>query len=196
MRLKVNSSKLAAQLAKVGGTVHSEFSKRYLPTASGVIAREQNRHFVQQQGPDGTAWKPLSSLTKALSKGAAKQKVKSGGQKTATVRRTDASKALMDTGVLRASVSVDSATGAIREIRPTKLTFGTNLKYGPLHQFGAVLQVTPAMQGAIYGKTGIWIVAKTLTIPARPFLGTSDTCRQELAKAAQVVLQKVVKAAL
>jgi phage gpG-like protein len=196
MRLKVNAGKLAKQLARVGTTVHSEFNKRYLPTASALIGREQNRHFMAQQAPNGSPWKPLSDLTKALSKGSAKQKVKSGGQKTAVTRRTDTSKALMDTGLLRASVTVNNATGAIREITPNLLTFGTNLKYGPTHQFGAVIKVTKAMRGAIYGKTGIWIVAQELHIPARPFLGTGDTCRQELGKAAGIVLQKVIKSSL
>lgn len=196
MRIRTTHRKLAGQLSRMGDKVKADFNKRYFPTASGVIAREQNRHFVQQRAPDGTPWKPLSSLTKALSKGEAKKKVKSGQQKTARARRTNVSKILMDTGLLRASVTVDKASGAIREITPDKLRFGTNLKYGPTHQFGAVLKVTDKMRGAIYGKTGVWIVGKTITIPARPFLGTSDVCREELVKAAQVVLQKVLKSAL
>lgn len=211
-RMKCNAAKLSGQLGNVGQALRSDFSKRYLPVASGLIAREQNRHFTSQSAPDGTPWKPLSDLTLALSKGEAKQKTldyaqspyalarqaqnggKRGRQKKATVRRTDKSKILMDTGALRASVSVDGATGAIREITPSKLRFGTNMRQAALQQFGGTLDVTDKMRGAIYGKTGVWIVAETLTIPARPFLGTSDQCKGELVKAARYVLQQTVKA--
>ncbi len=71
-------------------------------------------------------------------------------------RVISSAKALLDTGVLRASVNVMEATR-------NSVTVGSRLKYAAIHQFG--------------GQAGR---GKKVTIPARPFIGMSRTAEQDI----------------
>lgn len=50
------------------------------------------------------------------------------------------------------------------------VTVGTNLRYAPVHQFGATIEPKKAKRLVFPGPNGKLIFAKKVTIPARPFL--------------------------
>jgi phage gpG-like protein len=110
-------------------------------------------NFQGQHAPDGTPWKGLSIATRI----ARARRVSGGSIYTKNGKSTKAkaysammtAKALLDTGVLRASINVLETTSA-------SVTVGSRLKYAAIHQFG--------------GQAGR---GKKVTIPARPFIGMS-----------------------
>lgn len=56
---------------------------------------------------------------------------------------------------------------------------GTNVKYGPIHQFGGVIR--PKRNKYLKFKLGSsWRVVKKVTIPARPFLGFNNSDREDI----------------
>lgn len=75
---------------------------------------------------------------------------------------------LVDTTRLRQSIK--------SQVSDTGLSIGTNLRsksgarYPAVHQFGAVIQAKPGKRLAFAGPNGTVILAKKVTIPARPFL--------------------------
>ena len=75
---------------------------------------------------------------------------------------------LVDTGRLRSSIT--------SQVSDTGLSIGTNLRsksgarYPAVHQFGAVIEAKPGKRLAFAGPNGTVILAKKVTIPARPFL--------------------------
>lgn len=117
-------------------------------------------NFKGQHAPDGTPWKSLSLATKI-----ARANRLSGGKDIYTKKRTvrkgaqrimDSAQALLDTGILRASINVLDTT-------PSSVTIGSRLKYAAIHQFG--------------GKAGR---GKKVTIPARPFIGMSASAERAI----------------
>lgn len=75
---------------------------------------------------------------------------------------------LVDTTRLRQSIK--------SQVSDTGLSIGTNLRsksgarYPAVHQFGAVIEAKPGKRLAFAGPNGAVILAKKVTIPARPFL--------------------------
>lgn len=113
-----------------------------------TLAENARLRFVDGAGPDGSPWDPLSSTTIAR-------------------RRQGSSVPLRDTGRLMNSITHNVSNGS--------LSVGTNVVYGPTHQFGA-------KKGA-YGKSRRGPIPWG-DIPARPFLGVSD---DDLAEIRQIV---------
>lgn len=103
---------------------------------------ETKQNFQKGIAPDGTAWAPLKrprTLPRSRRKAV-----------TARRRRTgESDKPLLDTGLLRASVT-GAGTGHVEKLTDSELVIGTNLGYAVFHQGG------------------------TRYIPARPFVGVSD----------------------
>ena len=90
-----------------------------------------------------------------------------GFQRTATVRRTRASKILVDTGRLKQSVVVLAASAdAVRTRDQLTLVWGTRVPYAQQHQQGD----------------------PSRNLPARPFLGVSKQAQQRL----QTELQRII----
>lgn len=122
-----------------------------------------------QVGPDGRPWAPLSPRTLAKKKG--NKKLRESG-------------ALLDT--LRHSVAGD------------ELQFGTDRPYGAIHQFGGKIehaaqsrQVYFKEKGGVVGNRFVkkrqsnfsqWVThgARTVVMPARPYLGLSAEDETEL----------------
>lgn len=100
------------------------------------------RNFRDQRSPDGIAWKPL-----AQPRNRKRDKRKS--------RRKGSDQILRDTGVLMASVA-GKGEGHVESIYGNVLTYGTNIDYGPPHQYG------------------------TATIPKREFVGWSLPMQEEV----------------
>lgn len=68
---------------------------------------------------------------------------------------------LLDTGRLRNAI-VANATGQYVDV-------GTNIKYAPVHQFGAVIKPKKAKRLVFPSQFGL-VFAKQVSVPARPFL--------------------------
>lgn len=164
--------------------------QRFATRARVLLSQFEVERFETSTAPDGTPWTPLKSTTRGMALLAAVQKVggrearakvvktatgglkvvarrpQSGFQKSAIVRRTKSSKILVDTGRLRQSVVVNSATAdAVRRTGRLILDWGTRVPYAGRHQHG-----DPARN-----------------LPARPFLGDHpqliQRLRQELQRA-------------
>ena len=152
-----------------------------------VVLRECVRNFERQGYEDGFGvfhrWAPLSPVTLLLSEGEALRKVgggrvRRGGATTPTVavggggrrrvRRTRHSKALLNTGVLRASLQ--GGHGFVRREFGDALEVGTRIPYARVLQEGAVVQVSDRMRRGLYARTGVWVRARRFVIPGRPFL--------------------------
>lgn len=88
----------------------------------------------------------------------------------------DGGQTLVDRGHLRDSVTFEVEGGA--------LYVGTNLVYGAIHQFGGEIVARNAPFLAFRDGDG-WARAKSVTIPARPYLGLSPGDEHELERIAQ-----------
>lgn len=138
------------------------------PTMRGlaeIMVDASARAFLNKKDPTtGASWKPLAPST-------IQHRLRHG-------RSPDT--ILQFNGTLASSVTGETGTGhAVREIRNTYAFIGTNLVYAATHQFGAIIERK--------GKTATF----KITIPARPFLGVSDTDKQEMVN---LVLRHLKKA--
>lgn len=70
---------------------------------------------------------------------------------------------LRDTSVLRNSINY-------RVTSDTEVEIGTNVPYGPVHQYGAVVNAKTSKYLS-FAIAGGWAKKKSVTIPARPFIG-------------------------
>lgn len=138
------------------------------------------QRFKDQESPDGEAWQELSSRYRKRKK-----------------RNKD--KVLTRDGVLRNTLRW--------QIRGNELLFGTDRPYGAIHQFGGIIEIAARSQQAYYrevrgGKIKGQIVRKvknqfvskkranysewntigaySISMPARPWLGVSDSERLRL----------------
>lgn len=157
---------------------------------SAMIAAQEAELFERSESPRGQRWRPLSDNYLESSRRQALEKVggaearaiikrrgdllvavarrpRPGFQKSARVRRTERSKILIDTGVLRASVVASGGPLAVRDIKGAQLEFGTRVAYAPAHQFGVREQ----------------------NLPARPFLGLTDRTRARIIEMVQRVMR-------
>jgi len=114
---------------------------------SGVL-----KCFSQSADPNGRPWKPLKIGRKR------------GVRASARILR--------DTGALLASGAANSARGAVRKLTDKVAVIGSNLIYAAIHHYGGKIKVTPRMRAYLH-YIGIHLKAstKTITIPARPFIG-------------------------
>ncbi len=125
-----------------------------------TIKNDSLANFKGQHAPDGTPWKPLSIATRIARanrlSGGKGIKTKKGAIRKSAQRIITSANALLDTGILRASVNVLETTAS-------SVTVGSRIKYAAIHQFG--------------GQAGR---GKKVTIPARPFIGMSRTAERSI----------------
>lgn len=92
---------------------------------------------------------------------------------------------LLDTGHLRRSIQFwarsSGTTGTV--------IVGSNLKYAPVHQYGAVIQAKNKPYLVFKSPTGAVVRKKSVTIPARPFLVILPFFARDLEKMAQEFLE-------
>lgn len=154
-----------------------------MATFAALMLSSTQRRFQRQQGPDGIAWKPLSSRT-------ANRRI---GRR---IRGT--------ANMLRVSTRLyQSVTAASDE---TSAEVGTNLVYAAPHQFGGEIQQWARSQSmslkrirgryrfARHGTKGaterkVTIGEHIVVIPARPYLGFSDPDIRGMIQAGQNWLQ-------
>lgn len=133
------------------------------------MLRSVNDRFRSEQDPEGKAWAPLSAAYRRQKKGP---------------------KILTESGRLRQIAYRASAQG---------LTVGTNVRYAAIHQFGGEVKLPERTQVLAFKKSGRFMsrraaskaknpvkvafvqhLARTIKIPARPFLGTSEADDREI----------------
>jgi len=146
--------------------------KPALEDAADYMLGSIDRNFNAGGRPEH--WAPLSEATMIIASGQAESAKVKYGQGTATVRRSDKSKPLLDTGRLRASVTSSHAEGSVRRLGEASVFIGSNLMVGgynlaTIHHYGAHPRVTPKSRGYL-GAHGLHLRKSTthLTIPARP----------------------------
>lgn len=94
-------------------------------------------------------------------------------------------KTLTDTARLRDSIDY-AAT-------PTKVMVGSNLPYARIHQLGGTIRPKKAKRLIFKGPGGEKIVAKQVTIPARPYLGVSKADMEEVRATMEDFLKSAFK---
>ena len=120
------------------------------PVGEALVSSTRER-FRTSKDPTGRPWKPLSATT-VKSGFKKKDYKKSGGLKKGVAEREANRKILVQRGRLKNSVSSSA--------EDTKVAVGSNLVYARIHQYG--------------GKAG------RRKIPARPYLGVSDSDGREI----------------
>lgn len=128
-----------------------------------VLRESTLERFQQEEDPQGRKWK--KSLRAASQNG--------GSGKT-----------LAMSGGLKVSLSTHA--------NPTGLAVGTNKIYAGVHQFGG--EVRAKRKPYLTFKIGDRFVRlKKVTVPARPFLGISDTDQKEVAETVNDFIKEVVR---
>lgn len=108
------------------------------------VVGSTHRRFVSQTAPGGQKWAPLNPDYKATKKN----------------RRI-----LTESGRLRDSINARPSRDEVR--------VGTNVVYAGVHQFGATIKPKSASHLVFRLASGV-VLAKSVTIPARPFLGIDE----------------------
>ncbi len=108
-----------------------------------LLVRRTRARFAQAIGPDGKAWTPLNPGYAAAKRGA---------------------------GILRESGQL--ASSIVWQMDGDALRIGTNKVYGAIHQFGGRIMPRNA-QALMFRLGGKIVIARAVTIPARPYLGIS-----------------------
>jgi phage virion morphogenesis protein len=86
--------------------------------------------------------------------------------------KLEGGKTLRDTGRLVQSLTFTASSDLVE--------VGTNVTYAEVHQFGATITAKTA-RGLRFRIGDQWVTKKSVTIPARPFLGIDDDDRDEIA---------------
>ena len=125
--------------------------KPYWQQVGMYIQRQTiKERFEKEQSPSGEKWKPLSDMTIAIRR----KKHPTGNMKI-----------LKDNGELRRSIHYEAGNNYVK--------VGSVLKYARIHQFGGSINVSNKQRRVLYRKG--FRVGRTITIPARPFLGITDS---------------------
>ncbi|ELI9041827.1 TPA: phage virion morphogenesis protein [Pseudomonas aeruginosa] len=165
IELEFDSQQVTQALSAAAATLRSP--TKILEDLIEPLLHIHQARFRAQQAPDGTPWTALSPRYLAR-------------------KRRNRDKILTASGDLRKLAG---------QVEGDTLLFGTNLPYGAIHQFGGTIQ-RQERQSTVYfrmnertGEVGRQFVPKrrsnfaqdvrigpyTITMPARPWLGTSDT---------------------
>lgn len=147
----------------------------------GAMIFDVQRRFETETDPAGQAWQRMSKRTAAA-------RAKRGRRKAADAAPVTP-KLLRDTNRLYSSIQGSSGAG-FAEV-------GTNLDYARIHQEGGVIEQYPQSRKVRFRKVGnqtrfarkahkrafekpVTYGARTITIPARPYLGFSDAARAKI----------------
>ncbi len=109
--------------------------------------------FRTETDPEGNPWEPLTEFTKA-NKRNNQILTESGGSG------------------LRGSIHYQAGNHSLEQ--------GTNKIYGAIHQLGGTIRARRAPALAIGRSGGEFALVKQVEIPARPYLGVSDSDRQAI----------------
>lgn len=139
--------------------------------AVGLVGETQSR-FERGSGPDGAAWAPLNPAYAAIKRGP---------------------------GILRESRMLQRSITS--RVTGDRVVIGSNRVYAAVHQFGAtirpknaralVFRLRPAGKGK-GGNSGL-VTAKSVTIPARPYLGFGKGDREVVMEVLEGVVGKALR---
>lgn len=136
------------------------------PVGEAMVSSTRER-FRTSKDPTGKPWKPLSATTVNLGF-KKKDYKKSGGLKKGVAEREAKRLILVQKSILKNSISAKP--------EGTQVAVGTNVTYARIHQLG--------------GKAGR---RKKVTIPARPYLGVSDSDQREIERLTAKMLEEPFK---
>lgn len=112
--------------------------------AIGVgLTASTHRRFVTQTSPEGVAWTALNPDYKAIKRN---------------------SRILTESGRLRGSISASAGRDVV--------VVGTNVVYAAIHQFGGTIEAKGGGHLVFRLASGL-VMAKSVTLPAREYLGIS-----------------------
>lgn len=131
---------------------------------TGLVANTQGR-FDAEVDPDGNAWAPLEPVYAAGKRGP---------------------------GILRESGMRGGLQGSITyRAGRDQVTVGTNKIYGAIHQFGG--EILPKHgKFLIFSLGGRTVKARSVTIPARPYLGVSSEDREMIVDVVTGALDRAI----
>ena len=115
------------------------------------LVASTHRRFVSQTDPDGRKWEALHPDYRPVKRN---------------------SRILTESGRLRDSISSEPTQDTVR--------VGTGVVYGAIHQFGGTIVPKNATHLVFRLATGV-AQAKSVTLPARPYLGISDDDEEMIA---------------
>ena len=113
---EVPLNKLGGYFGNIANSLRGLDFREPLKSVKLVLIRETKQNFSRAASPDGAAWKPILGM-----------------------RPRGGDRPLRDRGLLMASVT-SNAQGTIERISSSELTWGTNLEYAAIHQFGGVIR--------------------------------------------------------
>jgi phage virion morphogenesis protein len=118
------------------------------------LAEVTRTRFDDAKDPDGNSWAALSPAYSAIKRGP-------GILREAGMR-----------GGLQGSITFEVAAGA------KEVAVGTNKVYAAVHQFGATIRPKSAGGRLVFRTANGLAFARSVTVPARPFLGFGAADRQ------------------
>ena len=131
--------------------------------AGGLLENSIRERFRTSVGPLGVPWKPSRRV---LHGGGGRTLVDKGGLVNSITHVAQSNR--VEVGIIAKTVSA---------------------KYGYVHQFGATIKPKKGRFLVFTGPDGHKIFARSVTIPARPFIGISAADRMDLAEAWEAYLE-------
>jgi phage virion morphogenesis protein len=126
-----------------------------LKSLGELALKQTRRRFQEQKSPDGQAW---AALNPEYAKGKRSRKI---------LQELGMRGGLLGTIVYR--------------VEGRRVLIGTNKVYGAIHQFGGTI-VPRRGDALVFRLGGKLVMARSVTIPARPYLGASAEDRKEMAE--------------
>jgi len=117
-----------------------------------ALVASTHMRFVSQTDPDGAAWRALDPEYAA-------------GKRNSRI--------LTESGRLRDSINSEAGRDQVR--------VGTNIIYAAIHQFGGTIKPVSASH-LVFRIGGRLVMADSVTLPARPYLGISADDEAEIAE--------------
>jgi phage virion morphogenesis protein len=152
-----------AAVAKLGGVIRPGILRAI---GTGLVEVVQRR-FEAARDPFGGAWVALNPAYAAIKKGPG---------------------ILREQGHLRSNITLDASGN--------RITIGSTMIYAGVHQFGATIKPVRAKALAFRmgggGKGGRIVKAKSVTIPARPYLGFGPEDQREVMEVLQGFVDRSV----
>jgi len=166
LTLKGDLREVRGALTRIGGIGRNPAA--VLEAAGASIIMNTRRRMERGVAPDSTAWKPLNPSYAAVKEGP---------------------------GILRGpNYSTSGLYRSItRQVQGHTLRWGSNKVYAAIHQFGGVIK--PKNKRALFFHIGGHeIVAGSVRIPARPYLGFTDEDRADLIGELEAYLARAMRA--
>lgn len=147
--------------------------ERLKKTLLSTMLRQKDKVFANSKDPDGNAWAPLSK--KAAARRTAKA-VKAGAKDPTN------HKILVDTAMLRNSVTDASAPYGLRSIENDEVVVGTNVPYANIHQYGGtIVHAHETLREVKWSnKPEFMKVYGVSVIPARPYIGFGNDDQEQV----------------